>query len=44
MEAGDEFGLEHVIYLFIFLATPMACGSSQARDQTHSTAVTMADP
>ena len=27
-----------------FLATPMAHGSSQARDQTHATAVTTWDP
>ena len=37
-------------FLFFFLATPTACGSSQARDRTHSTAstpataVTMKDP
>ena len=29
-------------YLFSFLATPAACGSSQARDRTHATAVTWA--
>ena len=28
----------------IFLATPMACISSQSRDQTRATAVTMPDP
>ena len=30
--------------VFLFLAVPVACGSSQARDQTHTTAVTMLDP
>ena len=28
--------------LFFFLAAPMACGSSQARDRTRATAVTEA--
>ena len=28
------------ICIFIFLATPTACGSSRARDQTHTAAVT----
>ena len=27
-------------YFIYFLATPMACGSSQGRDQTHATVVT----
>ena len=30
------------LLLFVFLATPVACGSSWARDQTHATAVTTA--
>ena len=29
-----------LFYLFIFLATAMSCENSQARDQTHTTAVT----
>ena len=32
-----------VSFFFFFLATPMACGSSQAKDQTCATAVTMPD-
>ena len=30
------------LYIFFFFATPMAYGSSQARDRTHATAVTQA--
>ena len=32
--------IDIMIMLLFFLATPTACGSSQARDQTHPTAVT----
>ena len=30
----------YVLFYFIFLAVPVACGISQARDQMHTTAVT----
>ena len=30
----------HGIVIYLFLVTPMACGSSQGRDRTHATAVT----
>ena len=30
----------HLVYFFFFLAAPMACGSSQARDGALATAVT----
>lgn len=33
-----------IIIIVIILAEPMACESSQVRDQTHATAVTMPDP
>ena len=33
--------LRHLYYYhYYFLAMPLACGSSQARDQTHATSVT----
>ena len=32
----------HISHLSLFLAAPMACGSSQAKDQTQTTAVTRA--
>ena len=31
-------------FFFFFLTVPMACGGSQARDQTHTPAVTTSDP
>ena len=31
---------EIFFFFFFFLAVPLACGSSQARDQIHTTAVT----
>ena len=45
-------GLENVSFggvwvythIIIFLAVPVACGSSQVRDLTHMTAVKMWDP
>ena len=33
-----------LFYLFYFLAAPVTCGSSWARDRTQVTAVTMLDP
>ena len=43
-----KLGLERFVFFFFcfasFLAILMACGSSQARDQTHPIAVTMPDP
>ena len=33
-----------ILCFFFFLATPEACGDSQARDQTSATAVTPPDP
>ena len=32
------------LFLFFVLAVPAACGSSQARDQTHATVVITLDP
>ena len=32
------------VLIIFFLAVPEACGNSQARDQTHATAVTTPDP
>ena len=41
-----RFPLDSMTYFqhlrFFFLATPSACGSSWARDQTHATAITRA--
>ena len=37
-------GVNYVIVIFIFMAPPMAYGSSQARDRFQATAVTMQDP
>ena len=36
--------MDHMVVcsFFLFLAIPMACGSSQARDQAHTTAATQA--
>ena len=37
--------LDFILFLVTYiLATPMACGSSQARDGTQATAVTVPDP
>ena len=43
-ECGCFLFILSFFYLFIFFATPVACESSQARDQTRVTAVTMPDP
>ena len=42
--SSTNFFPEVCISLFLFLAMPMACRSSPARDQTWATAVTMPDP
>ena len=36
----EIFHEDSFFFFFNFLASPVACGSSQARDQTHGTAST----
>ena len=44
MSNFDKAGCGYIAVLFFFFATPVACGSSQAKGQTFATAMTMPDP